>query len=138
MDLGLLGALRICGARGSVGHRGIHFEGTGEGVWESIRGTLQVGGVGALLEDVDCQNAHEWLGQGLRAHLLGRVIILWLPRLVEVQHGVGAQADGADGRVVEWPVLVGLGSGHQGWTGQESTPPTLWGSRRAPQLGMGR
>lgn len=36
---------------------------------------------------------------------------------------MGAQADGADGRVVEWPILVGLGSGHQGWTGQESTPP---------------
>lgn len=75
------------------------------------------------MEDVGCQNAHEWPGQCLRAHLLCRVIILWLPRLVEVQHGVGAQADGADGRVVEWPVLVGLGSGHQGWTGQESTPP---------------
>lgn len=89
------------------------------------------------MEDVGCQNAHEWLGQCLRAHLLCGVIVLWLPRLVEVQHGVGAQADGADGRVVEWPVLVGLGSGHQGWTGQESThPPTLWGSRRAPQLGM--
>lgn len=84
-----------------------------------------------------CQNAHEWLEQCLRAHLLCKVIVLWLPRLVEVQHGVGAQADGADGRVVEWPVLVGLGSGHQGWTGQESTPPTLWGSRRVPLLGMG-
>ena len=80
----------------------------------------------------------QWLGHCLGAHLLCRVIILWLPRLVEVQHGVGAQADGADGRVVEWPVLVGLGSGHQGWTGQESTPPTLWGKRGAPQLGTGR
>ena len=88
------------------------------------------------MEDVGCQNAHEWLGQCLRAHLLCGVIVLWLPRLVEVQHGVGAQADGADGRVVEWPVLVGLGSGHQGWTGQESThPPPSGAQGRHPSLG---
>lgn len=66
------------------------------------------------------------LGQRCRAHLFYRVIILWLPRLVEIQHGVGAQADGADGRVVQWSILMGLGSGHQRWAGQESTPPTLW------------
>lgn len=76
-----------------------------------------------LLQDEGCQSTHEWLRECPRAHLLCRVIILWLPRLVEVQDGVGAQADGADSRVVEWPVLVGLGDGHQGWKGQESTPP---------------
>lgn len=90
------------------------------------------------MEDEGCQSANEWLGECPRAHLLCRVIILWLPRLVEVQNGVGAQADGADGRVVEWPILVGLGSGHQGWKGQESTPSTLWGSGGAPQLGTRR
>lgn len=76
-----------------------------------------------LLEDMGGRSAHKWLGQHLRAHLLCRIIVFWLPRLVEVQHGVRAQTDSADGRVVQWPILVGLRSGYQGWTGQESTPP---------------
>lgn len=114
-------------------------EGTGEGYLGGCQGYPAGRWDWGLLEDVECQGAREWLGQCPRAHLLCRVIILWLPWLVEVQHGVGAQADGADGRVVQWSVLVGLGSGNQGWTGQEPTPPhTLWVSRGPPQLGTER
>lgn len=87
---------------------GVFHEGMGKVSVRVSAGTWD----GGLLKDVGCQNVHEWLQQCLRAHLLCRVIILWLPRLVEVQHGVGAQADGADSRVVQWPILVGLGRRH--------------------------
>lgn len=63
------------------------------------------------------------LGQHLEAHLFCDIIVLWLPRLVEIQHGMGAQADGADSRVVQWSILMRLESGHQGWAGQECTSP---------------
>lgn len=56
----------------------------------------------------------ECSGQSLKAHLFCRGIILRVPWLIEFQHGVGAQTDGADGRVVEWSILMGLGSRNQG------------------------
>lgn len=112
----------------------VAYEETGEGIWEIIKGILHAGRTGASWRMWDF-SAHEWLGQCPRAHLLCRVIIVRLPRLVEVQHGVGAQADGADAWVVQWPVLVGLGSGHQGWTGQESVPPHPLGFKGASPAG---
>lgn len=45
----------------------------------------------------------------LRTHLFRRDVILRLPRFIEIKDGVGAQADGADGRVVQWSVLMRLG-----------------------------
>lgn len=137
----------MCGARvsvgGGVGYLWIsRFLGHLASRWVGCLGKYQGYPTGrwdwGLLEDEGCQSAHEWLGECPRAHLLCRIIILWLPRLVEIQNGVGAQADGADGRVVEWPVLMGLGSGYQGWKGQEYTPPHPLGFKGAPQLGTGR
>lgn len=69
-------------------------------------------------------------GHCARAYLLCELIILWLTGWVEVQQGVGAQADGADSWVVKWPIFMGLDeSRYQNGTGQESmTPPSgmMW------------
>lgn len=73
---------------------------------------------------------------GLGAHLFCGIIVFWLSWLVEIQHSVGAQADGADSRVVQWSVLMGLESGHQGWAGRECTSHPL-GQSGAPKLGQG-
>lgn len=49
------------------------------------------------------------MGHHLRTHLFCRDIFVWLSRFIEIKDSVGAQADGADGWVVQWSVFMRLG-----------------------------
>jgi hypothetical protein len=90
---------------------------------------LRMWGVGAPWEGLE---------QYLGPHLFCRVIIFWLPWFVEVQDGVGAQADGADSWVVQWSILMGLGRGTMAGQAGVQPSPTSSGPKEGSQAGMGR
>lgn len=75
------------------------------------------------------------VGCYLRTHLFYGDIILWLPRFIEIKDSVGAQADGADGWVIQWSIFMRLGRKGARGMARAGAYPTPLNQSGVPKLG---